>query len=142
MTTTNSSEFANFAAAPRVTLDPGKWYGKLRVFEATVPLASQASGDIVNLFSLPKGFRPLFGMLNSDTSLGSATAAIGIAGTTGKYRAAATFTATGTPTLFGVTAAVNGDALAADETAILTIGAAALPASGTLKVLILGTGQE
>jgi hypothetical protein len=62
--------------------------------------------------------------------------AIGIAGATGKYRAAAAFTATDTPTLFGVGDAV-GEALAGEEVVFLTIGAASLPASGTLRVMFV-----
>ena len=68
-------------------------------------------------------------------SLGCSTVAIGIAGTTGKYRAAATFTATNTPTLFGVTAG-TGSGIATDEVVFLTIAAATLPSSGTLRVTV------
>ena len=141
MATTNSPEYAGFAAMPPALQAPGKWYGRLRGFEAVIALAAQASGDDINLFVLPRGFRPVFGVIQSTTSLGSATAAIGIAGSAGKYRAAATFTATDTPTLFGVTTGVDG-ALEAEETVKLTIGAAALPGSGTLIVRLFGTGAE
>jgi len=140
MASTNSTEYANYVAVPRVNNAPGKWYGKLRVFEANVTLASQADGDTVNLFILPKGFMPCFGMLHSPT-LGSSTIAIGVSGTAGKYRAAATHTAV-IPTLFGVVTSMAGTPLTADETIILTNTTAALPASGTLTVRMFGTGQE
>jgi hypothetical protein len=61
--------------------------------------------------------------------------AIGIAGTTGKYRAAAVFTATDTPTLFGVTSGLLAP-LTAEEIVIITIAAASLPASGNLRTLL------
>lgn len=141
MASTNSPEYANSVAVPPVLQAPGKWYGKLRMFEAVITLASQASGDDISLFVLPQGFRPVFGMLNTTVSLGSATLAIGIAGTTGKYRAAATFTTADVPALFGITSAVNG-VLSAAETVKATVGSAALPGSGTLIVRLFGTGAD
>jgi hypothetical protein len=114
--------------------DPGFVHGGVRVFNEEIALASQPTTDIIEIARLPRGAIPLFGVIETDTSLGAATVAIGIAGATGKYRAAATFTATDTPTLFGVGAGVGG-ALADGETVIVTIAAAALPASGVLRVM-------
>lgn len=113
----------------------GDVHGRVRVFNEKVVLASQPTTDIVEVARLPKGARVLYGILNSSVSLGSSTLAIGVAGNTGKYRAAAVFTAVDTPTVF-VPAAVAGDPLASEEIVILTIAAAALPASGTLRVMI------
>lgn len=111
-------------------------HGRVRVFNETVTLASGLNtSDAIEVAQLPKGARVLYGVLTTDTSLGSSTVAIGIAGSTGKYRAAATFTATNTPTLFGV-ATGTGTPLAAEETVVVTIGTANLPASGTLRVMI------
>lgn len=138
MGTSNSAEKALAVAGTKI--DPGKWYGKLRCFQATITLASQIDGEIITLFDLPKGFRPLFGLLHSPT-LGSSTIAIGIAGTTGKYRASAVHTAV-VPTLFGAVGGMTAGALAADETVILTNTTAALPSSGQLTVMMFGTGQE
>jgi hypothetical protein len=116
----------------------GDVHGRVRIFNEKVVLASQPTTDTVEVARLPKGARMLYGLLNSTVSLGSATLAIGIAGSTGKYRAAAAFTATDTPTFFGPAAAV-GEALTAEEIVILTIATAALPASGTLRVTIFYT---
>jgi hypothetical protein len=110
-------------------------HGRVRVFNETVTLATQTTSDTIEIAQLPKGARVLYGVLTTDTSLVSSTVAIGIAGATGKYRAAATFTATNTPTLFGVTAGI-GTALAAEETVIITIAAANFPSSGTLRTMI------
>jgi hypothetical protein len=116
----------------------GDVHGRVRCFNEKVTLAAQPTSDIIEVARLPKGARVLYGILASSISLGSSTLAIGIAGTTGKYRAAAVFTAIDTPTLFGP--AVNiGEPLANEEIVFLTIGAAALPASGTLRVLIFYT---
>jgi hypothetical protein len=77
-----------------------------------------------------------FGVITASATLGSSTLAIGISGTTGKYRAAATFTTADTPTMFGpATEVAASDAgLSAEQTVIGTIASAALPASGTLVV--------
>jgi hypothetical protein len=113
-------------------------HGRVRVFNETVTLASQTTSDTIEVAKLPKGARVLYGMLISTVSLGTATVAVGISGTTGKYRAAATFSATDTPTLFGVAANV-GQALAAEEIVFITIGTASLPSSGTLRVMMFYT---
>jgi len=110
--------------------------GRLKRLRATVTLASQATTDTLQFGNLPAGAVFAYGVLNSDTSLGSSTLAIGISGTTGKYRAAATFTSTDTPTFFGkaAEAAASDAGLSAEQTVIGTIASAALPASGTLVV--------
>ena len=113
---------------------PGFVDGALRVFCEEVALASQPTTDVIEVARLPRGAIPMFGVIETDTSLGTATLAIGIAGAAAKYRAAATLTATDAPALFGVGAAIGG-ALADEETVIATIGTAALPASGTLRVM-------
>ena len=110
--------------------------GRLKRLRATVTLASQATTDILQFGNLPAGAVFAYGVINSDTSLGSSTLAIGISGTTGKYRAAATFTSTDTPTFFGkaAEAAASDAGLSAEQTVIGTIASAALPSSGTLVV--------
>ena len=113
-------------------------HGRVRVFNEKVMLASQTTSDTIEVAKLPKGARVLYGLLTSTVSLGSSTVAIGINGTTGKYRAAAAFTATDTPTPFGVAANI-GEALTAEEILFLTIGAATLPGSGTLRVTVFYT---
>lgn len=109
--------------------------GRLKRLRATVTLASQATTDVLQLANLPAGATFAYGVLATDTSLSTSTLAIGISGTTAKYRAAGTFTATDTPTIFGKAAEVATTApLTAEQTVIGTIAVAALPASGTLTV--------
>lgn len=110
--------------------------GRMRVYRATITLATQTTSDTIVLARLHRGQRVCYGILTSSVSLGTSTIAIGITGTTGKYRAAATFTAVDTPTLFGPAASVADDApITADfEDVFITIGVASLPASGTLVV--------
>ena len=110
--------------------------GRVKRFRASFTLASQATTDTLQLFNLPAGATLAYAVITSSVSLGSSTLALGIAGTTGKYRAAATFTAVDTPTLVGTAATVGAadPALSAEETVIGTIASAALPASGTLVI--------
>lgn len=129
-----SLENAGLASTPIVkpaaTLGVG---ARLRRFRGTLTLATQLIADTWQITYIPAGSLFAFGLLTTSVTLGSSTLAIGIAGTTGKYRAAATFTAADTPTLFGVNTAVgNQTPLVADESIIGTVAAANLPASGTL----------
>lgn len=112
--------------------------GKLEVLsQERFTLASDATGAYNIGAVIPAGSVPLLGVLTSTVSLGSSTIALGITGTTGKYRTAATFTAADTPTLFG-NASVLGVALSAAEQLLMTVAVAALPASGTLHIALLG----
>lgn len=113
---------------------PNGYFAREKRFRATIPLASQATTDTVVLADIPAGMVFAGGYLTTDTSLGTATIAVGISGTTAKYKAAATFTATDTPTAFGMASAISMSPLAASERIILTIGTAALPSSGTLVI--------
>lgn len=107
---------------------------RVRRYRAKITLASQTTSDTIVLARVPQGSAFAYGVLNTTDSLGTSTIAIGITGTTGKYRAAATFTTTNTPTLFGPAAAAAADPLTAAETIFITIAVANLPASGTLVV--------
>jgi hypothetical protein len=136
MAALNGLQMAKLKASPIDYPEVADVGGRLRVFNEKVTLASQTTSDTIAVARLPKGARVLYGVLHGDTSLGTATIAIGVAGVAGKYRAAATFTATNAPTLFGATAAL-GEPLAADEDVIVTVAVASLPASGTLRVQLV-----
>jgi hypothetical protein len=131
-TTTGTSTSAAVGYKPKASV----YGGRLKRLRATITLASQTTSDTLQLGNLPAGAVFAFGVLCTDTSLGSSTLAIGISGTTAKYRAAATFTSTDTPTFFGKAAevAASDAGLAAEQTVIGTIASATLPSSGTLVV--------
>lgn len=133
MAQTYATEISGQSSVPTTMANGGVVGGRLRRFRATVTLASQADGDTIVLAKLPAGFAFAYGIINASATLGSSTIAIGVNGTAGKYRAAATFTAAA-PTLFGAVAAVDDAALTAEETVIATVGTAALPSSGTMVV--------
>lgn len=114
---------------------PGFVHGTVRCFVEEVTMNTQTTSDTIVVAKLPKGAIPLYGVLiNSATMGASATVAIGITGTTGKYRAAATKT-TITPEVFGITAGL-GEPLTGDEEVFVTIGTASLPGSGTFRVMM------
>ena len=128
---------ANQTAAPTGYKPRATVYGaRLKRLRATFTLATQTTSDTLVIGNLPVGATFAFGVIVSSVSLGSSTLAIGITGTTNKYRAAAAFTAVDTPTLFGPASVIGAadPALAADEQVFATIAGASLPASGTIVI--------
>lgn len=135
MAQTYSTELQVTQTTPADVPSASDGYGAApKRYRASIALAAQAIGDTVVLANVPPGMVFAYGVVNTDTSLGLATLAVGNASSAAKYRAAATFTATNTPTLFGANAAVGAAASSATEQVIATVGAAALPASGNLVV--------
>lgn len=132
MTVFYSQEMTGFGSLPVVKPSAPQYAGDVFIYQATISLASQATTDTIVLAYVPSGNSFLYGLLSTDTSLATSTIAIGITGTTGKYRAAAVFTTTNTPTLTGLVANYANAPLAAPETQFITIAVAALPASGIL----------
>jgi len=96
--------------------------------------ASQATTDTLVIGNLPAGATFAGGNITVSASTSTATLAIGIAGTTGKYKAAGAVTTTDVPQAFGTAAQMAAAPLTAEEQVIVTIGTAALPASGTMVV--------
>lgn len=119
-------------------LDGRTYRAKAKSIRATIDYDGQASGDTVVLGELPPGATFLYGVLTASATAGaSATIAIGTAASAAKYRAAATFTAADTPTLFGKASAASADPLTVAERVIATVGTAALPTSADYLVVEL-----
>lgn len=129
--------------------------GKLRVFNETVTYAAQASGTVIGVARLPLPCVLQFVTLLASVSSGTATIALGNAADTKSaiYKAAAAFTAVDTLTFVALSATYGtlitqgvdsqgislgpnapGQGGGGYEDIILTTGAAAAPASGTLKL--------
>lgn len=141
MAQTYSNELAPTQLSPAQLASATQGVGaRVHRYRASITLASQASGDTVVLADIPAGQCFAGGELVSSVSLGTATVAIGNSTTAGKYRAAAVFTATDTPTPFGTAASFAADPSTAQERVLLTVGTAALPASGTLVVDLYFSG--
>jgi len=128
---TNSAGLANTPATPA---DGDLQLARVRVLREKIVLATQTTADTVVLGVLPIGSTFLYGMLTSSVTLATATVAVGITGSTGKYRAAAVFTAVDTPTPFGVSATMAGVKTATSETVFITIAVVSLPAAGNLFI--------
>lgn len=108
---------------------------RVHAFRASITLASQASGDTIVLANVPAGYIFNGGEIVTDTSLGTATVSIGTSGSAASMKAAAVFTSTDTPTMFGKASAIAETAPAARQV-ILTVGTASLPASGQLVITL------
>ena len=141
MATTYATEAAYLDPAGAVRSgDAQRTNGRIIPVVATITLAAQANGDIVVLGKTPVGGRFIGGRITASATLGSATVKIGPASSDAAYRAAATFTTANVPTTFGPAAALAGATVTADEEIHLTVGAAALPASGVLSVICFFQG--
>jgi hypothetical protein len=137
MAQTFSNELSGSASLPVVKASATAAYGaRLRRYRASITLASQVfgAGNEIILAKVPAGLTFAYGVLTSDTSLGTSTVSVGISGTVAKYKAAAVNTALDTPALFGTTAQIGQAALTAEEVIFLQVLIANLPASGNLVV--------
>jgi hypothetical protein len=106
--------------------------GRIRHQSAEFNYAADAIGTYTAPIVLPRGARVLFGYVNTSVTLGAtATVAIGITGTVGKYRAAAVLTTADAPVLLGLNAITMAE-LQLPEQIIMTVAAAALPGSGRM----------
>lgn len=127
---------AAFTAATLNRIAANQWNGRVRAIHDSITMAAQAAATVIRIGRIPKGACVLFGALATTVTLGAtATLAVGISGTTGKYRAAATLTTVDQPVFFGVTSAIMTE-LTADETIQILTAAAALPGSGTLRAFM------
>lgn len=141
MAQTFSTELQPTQLSPAQPPSATSGYGaRYRRYRASITLAAQASADTVVLANIPAGYCFAFGVITASVSLGTATVAVGNSGAAGKYRTAAVFTATDTPTPFGNTAAVASLPATAQEQVLLTVGTAALPGAGTLVVDLYFSG--
>ena len=141
MAQTLSTELAGINSLPVVVANSAAYGTRIRRYRASITLASQAAADTIVLAKIPAGMTFAYGVITTDTSLGSTTISIGTAASTAKSRALATFTSTDTPTLFGKAAAVGAaSALSAEETVIATLAAATAPSSGTLVIDLYFSG--
>lgn len=129
----NGVQMAKILASPPKKPDVTYVGGRLRVFNEQVVFNGQAIGDTITVGRIPKGAIPLFFIINTDTSTGTATLAIGDGTTANRFAAAATRTTVNAPQMRGDQA--PGATELTDETDIvLTVGSAALPASGNLSL--------
>lgn len=124
MATVYSDERANDVAVPPVPNAANKAGRVLRKYFSVASTTSTpiTTADTLELCKLPVGARVVGGVLIYGAMGGTATAVIGVAGTTNKYLTSTSVVSAGKAT-FGDTNALNfGDALTAETTLILTPG--------------------
>jgi hypothetical protein len=130
-----------FASSPPRKMGPaelGKPY--IQVFTKTLASSGLAIADTIDLCDLPVGARVLFGEFCwSATQGATATTAIGIAGNTGKYFAAAVTASTAKFEFVATQALGYNTPLTAAEQIVATNAAAAWTASSVLRGYILYT---
>lgn len=132
-----STETAGVDSRPQVKPSAGAYGARFRRYRASITLAAQATTDNILLAVIPNGSIFALGVITSSVTLGAAVVAIGtnkVHASNGQLRAAGTFTAVDTPTLFGTAAVLSQAAISADTRIYLTIATAALPGAGTLVV--------
>lgn len=131
-------------AVPRGRINGVMQGGSVRAFTAVINLAAAGNGllttaDEALLCQLPAGYKFLFGILQNDTALGAtAQVAIGtnpVHASNGQYRASAIKNAVGQE-IFGLTSGMDDEPVAAPTDIFLTVGAANLPTTGTIVVVI------
>ena len=123
MANNNSTQITNMAAYKDTANATG---GRRRTVYWSCAVPTAGAGDTMTLTKLPKGARVLGGGLQFSVAQGAtATWAVGISGTTNKYRAAGTANNTNMNT-FALTPTENfGTETTAEETIIATVAAAA-----------------
>ncbi len=131
----NGQEYAK--AITSAKSDSSMSGGAVRVLHDVVTFGSEAAGSTYTLggITLPVGAVVHGIVFTTDTSTGSTTFSLGIAGATAKYTALAALTSTDTPTWRGKKSAL-GVALTAAEQLIITTAAATAPSSGTMSVTV------
>lgn len=108
---------------------------RLKRYRATVTLAGQLNGDLIQLCNLPPGATFAFGLITTSVSLGTANFAVGTLTAPTKYRGASALTQVDWPNLFGAAVPAGApDPLPAEEPVFGTISGANLPATGTLVI--------
>lgn len=134
MATTYATEVSGYTADPPEKSLAAVQGGRTIRHRATITLAGQAIGDEIVLAKVRDNLNFAYGVITSDTSLGTAELAIGYGANADEYRAAAAFTAVDTPTPFGKAAAISAAPNDGEIEVRTVVTVAALPAAGTLVI--------
>lgn len=132
---TDMTGSANQTSIPTGYKPAATVYGaRLKRLRGLFTYATQTTSDTLIIGNLPAGATFAYMLITTSASTSTATLAVGISGSTGKYKAAGAVTTTDVPQIFGIASAVSQSPLSAEEQVFITIGTASLPASGTLVV--------
>lgn len=148
MATVYSAQRTNSRATPAVMNKANELAGRIRVAHGTYEASSLASGDVIEMFTLPDGARLLEGSLAHDALGGSTTLSVGYAAHTNAagtavsaapaaYKAAAASTAAQKVDILATLALGSGTETDTNEDGVVitaTMGGAA--GTGTIEVTI------
>lgn len=124
------------AANPPTKVGPHASGGKVKVVTETFTYNTEAAGSYaIGGGLIPAGARVLDAYFVTSVTTGSATLALGIAGSTGKYISAAAVTTANSRTVTVNQAALLTE-ITTPEQLLLTTASATLPASGTLRIVL------
>ena len=135
MAQTFSTELAGIASLPVVKPAVPSYGGRLRRYRASIALAAQSptAGNEIVLAKLPAGQVFAFAIVNTDTSTGATTVALGNAASAATYSATVAYATINTPVITGKVAPTIAAAYTAEEVVLLT-SSAALPGAGNMVV--------
>jgi len=148
MATVYSTQRTNSRATPAVMNKANELAGRIRVAHGTYEASSLASGDVIEMFTLPDGARLLEGSLAHDALGGSTTLSVGYAAHTNSagtavsaapaaYKAAAASTSAQKVDILATLALGSGTETDTNEDGVVitaTMGGAA--GTGTIEVTI------
>lgn len=148
MATVYSAQRTNSRATPAVMNKANELAGRIRVAHGTYEASSLASGDVIEMFTLPDGARLLEGSLAHDALGGSTTLSVGYAAHTNAagtavsaaaaaYKAAAASTSAQKVDILATLALGSGTVTDTNEDGMIvtaTMGGAA--GTGTIEVTI------
>lgn len=142
MTAHKSTQETKRTATPPKMLGTDELGGRVRVafFAFTVPTATVAADETVDLFTLPKGARLLGGQIAAEAmSTGGAAASIqiGVSGTPAKYLGTTSIDAAAISDFANTVALSYGELLSAETTIIATCKTEAWAATKILKGHVL-----
>ena len=130
----NSTQYALYAATPRL-LVPGREWGvkPLRYWFDFLSAATVNIADTINLVVVPAGSRVVSGTIAQDVATASVTVSIGITGSTARYLSASSWAAAGAVAIANTIALNIGDVLAADTPIFLTTAGASFASGKNVK---------
>jgi hypothetical protein len=148
MATVYSTQRTNSRATPVVMNKANELGGRVRVAHGVYEASSLASGDVIEMFTLPDGARLLEGSLAHDALGSSTTLSVGhaayknadgtaVSAAAAAYKAAAASTSAQKVDIIATLALGSGTELDADEDGVIvtaTMGGAA--GTGTIEVTI------
>lgn len=131
----------NATTLPSTKAEGNVYEARARNYRSSIVFAAQGIADTIVLAKPPAGSVFSHGVVTTDTTLATATVSIGTTDDPDGYRVDAVLTATDVPEVIGTIAGIQEGALDGQTEVKLTIGTAALPASGNMVIDLVFIGK-